>query len=122
MFAERKKEHLVLFNNNLKYNIYSISFQRKNTSTKIYLEQYGLVESYTKACAANVYGGITGDDLLPYKTLAPTDTPTNSPTDTPTWTMLYGHGSLASSDTKPELWLTIDEGKCVIKINYFPSY
>jgi len=99
VFAERKKDNLVLFNNNLKYNIYSISFQRKNTSTKICLEQYGLVESYTKACAANLFGGITGVDLLPYK-----------------WTMLYGHGSLTSNDAKPELWLAIDEGSYIRRI------
>jgi len=63
-FVERKKEHIVFFNNNQKHKIYSILLRRKSTSKKIYLGQYGLVDSYTKACAANLYKGITGDNSL----------------------------------------------------------
>ena len=51
----------------------------------MYLGQFGIVESYTKRCTADFYGSITGDTVLPYKTVSPTSKPTTlAPTVSPT--------------------------------------
>jgi len=80
------RNQLILFNNHKQYNKYSITYERKISSALMSLGHYGLIEAYTKGCAANIYGNITKDNVLPYETLAPTESPTVEPTQAPTST------------------------------------
>jgi len=57
----------LLLENKQAFKHYSITFVRKDTSSQMYLGNYGLVQAYTKSCISNVFADITGHSLLPYK-------------------------------------------------------
>lgn len=83
-FATRKVAQDFVLSNTNEYLHYSITFERNPASTTMHIGQYGVIESYTKQCASNLYAAITGVNISPYKTSAPTDAPTESPSDSPT--------------------------------------
>lgn len=62
-FTEREKAKGIVLSNDESYKYYSITFVRKPTSAKMHLGRYGLVENYTKGCAAKLYQTITGDSI-----------------------------------------------------------
>jgi len=57
----------LLLENKQAFKHYSITFVRKDTSSQMYLGNYGLVQAYSKSCISNVFADITGHSLLPYK-------------------------------------------------------
>ena len=81
-----------------------MNFQRKNTSAKMYLGNYKIVQTYTKGCTAKMYGDITGEYVLPYTTLAPTEPPSISPTSKPTTPAGYEFTDNNSLKIAVELW------------------
>lgn len=81
LFPKRNQNNdIVLNNNNKEYKHYMMTFSRKDTTSKMYLGGYGIVQSYTKQCTSKFYNDITGNYIAPYKTPAPTDKPTAAPT------------------------------------------
>jgi len=78
--VSRKTAQDLLFNPSQKFKEYEMSFKMKDASSKMYLGQYGIVESFTKICTSNLFKDITGDYAAPYKTSAPTNVPSLNPT------------------------------------------
>ena len=55
--------------------------QLKGLDKMTYIGKYGIVESYTRGCSAQLYEKITGVSIPFYKTMAPTNLPSSSPSD-----------------------------------------
>jgi len=52
--------------NEVSYKYYSISFKRQMESSVMHIGNYGIVNSYTEQCAANMFNDIVGSNVLPY--------------------------------------------------------
>ena len=67
-FDSRSESQDFVFTNNIvPYKHYSIKLVRKTASSTMHVGHYGIVESYTKQCASNIFNDITGNDVLPYE-------------------------------------------------------
>ena len=67
VFTERKKPEEFVFTNNKMFKYYSLKFERKNTSSKMHIGHYGLVEEHTKSCTTKFHEGVSGNLLSPSK-------------------------------------------------------
>jgi len=52
--------------NEVSYKYYSISFERQMESSVMHVGNYGIVNSYTEQCTANMFNDIVGSNVLPY--------------------------------------------------------
>jgi len=59
VFTERNKPETFVLANTDMFKYYSLSFERKNASSKMHIGHYGLVEEYTKSCATQIFEGIS---------------------------------------------------------------
>ena len=60
VFTERLKPEKFVFKNSNMFKYYSLSFERKENSSKMHVGHYGLVEEYTKSCGIQIFEGISG--------------------------------------------------------------
>jgi len=67
-FGNRSESEDFVFSENAElYKHYATIFVRKTSSSTMHVGHYGIVESYTKQCASNIFNDITGNDVVPYK-------------------------------------------------------
>jgi len=68
VFTERKKpEEFPFTNDKMMFKYYSLGFERKESSSKMHVGNYGLVEAYTKSCAIQLFEGSSGNLISPSK-------------------------------------------------------
>jgi len=63
-------QDFVISANEVSYKYYSISFERQTESSVMYVGNYGIVNSYTEQCTANMFNDIVGSNVLPYNVVA----------------------------------------------------
>ena len=106
-FVDRQQEIELIFQNEKKYKYYSIQFEKSDDM--MYLGKYGLVQAYTKSCTSDLFAGITGELVLPYSTLSPTEMPTNEPTSQPTDPLGHEFTNVDKLRKAAELWVSNQE-------------
>ena len=65
--SRSESQDLVFSANEVSYKHYSIKLERKTKSSTMHVGYYGIVNSYMKQCAANIFNDIVGSKVLPYK-------------------------------------------------------
>ena len=75
-FNESNDTIQFLFDNEKAYTNYAM--QLSGLKTKTYVGKYGIIESYAKACTAQLHQEITGVSIPYYTTMAPTNLPSNT--------------------------------------------
>lgn len=68
-YSRNKSQDFVISANEVSYKHYAISFERQTASSAMHVGNYGILESYAKQCAANIYNDIVGSNVLPYKAI-----------------------------------------------------
>lgn len=76
VYATRNESYDIVFNNNMLYNHYRFVFQRKNDSSEMKIGHIGVVESYLKTYAVDLFGRITNYEVKGLPAKSPTAAPT----------------------------------------------
>lgn len=99
-FQNRDEGMECIMKNEDDFDHYAIQFEKLNKM--MHIGKLGLVESYTRKCAADLYYKITGTSLPLYETMAPTSLPTITPTSRATSHDFTNDGILRQA---VDLWL-----------------
>ena len=81
-FSGRQEEQSFIFENDLSFKHYAITFVKKSDSPKLQVGHYKIVQTYAKECSSLLLKEITGHKVPAHntKTLVPSKVPTNKPT------------------------------------------
>ena len=115
--SRQQAKELVLNNNDEKYKEYKITFTMNNP-LKMYLGSYGIVESYARQCTSDMFNDMTGNNVLPFDTLAPTEVPTSSPTSAAPTGVPFNNNELNEA---VRLWVTNKEN-AVVKYGHISGW
>ena len=66
VLSKRGATYSSLFSNNKSYKRYAVTFVRNNTSKYLYLGHYGIVQSFAKQCASDLFDELAGVKVQPH--------------------------------------------------------
>jgi len=83
LFKKRMVKQMYILDNNNKYSHYAVKYKLKKTSATMHLGASAILQVYVNECAAQIFSDVSGLNILPYTTLAPTSHPTLKPSPKP---------------------------------------
>ena len=78
-FSGRSEQETFVFQNDLNFKHYAVTFVRKPDASKLQVGSYKIVQSYAKECSSVLLEKLTGKKVPAHKTLDPFRAPTNEP-------------------------------------------